>query len=288
MRLLAIRHLTEYIFSTAVTLQPHRLLLRPREGHDLRINSSVLDISPTPTIRWHRDMFDNSVAIVSFPEPASRLTIVSDVVIRHYDETPFDFVVANYAAIYPFEYDSEEKVNLYPFQRPIYADDSRAVQNWLGSLGLQQASGETYVLLDKINRAIANGLLYARREEAGVQSPAATLACGSGSCRDFAALFMETCRHLGLASRFVSGYLHDATLEVGGATTHAWTEVYLPGAGWKGFDSTSGKITGSDHIPAAVARHPETIAPVAGSFIGPAGQLPILNVHVEVRNLPVT
>jgi len=144
---------------------------------------------------------------------------------------------------------------------------------------------DTFALLTQLNCEIANHFTYQIREEEGVQSPAQTLRLNSGSCRDFAALFMEACRHMGFASRFVSGYLHMPDNETGNASTHAWAEVYLPGPGWKGFDPTSGLVTGNQHIPVAVARHPETVPPVSGSFVGPAGQLPALTVSVRVSEL---
>ena len=285
MQRLKINHMTEYRFSSPVALQPHQLLLRPREGHDLRIVSSKLDISPAHQVRWHRDVFDNSMAVVSFLESSQRLTIASEVVIEHYGEAPLDFVVADYAVNYPFEYSAGESVNLLPFQSFVYPNDQWALRDWVNRSGFGQRSGETYVLLDQMNRAIANNFTYIRREESGVQPPAQMLINRSGSCRDYAALFMEACRYLGLASRFVSGYLHAPTTEAGGAATHAWAEVYLPGPGWKGFDSTTGELTGSRHIPVAVARHPEAVPPVAGSFIGPRGPAPILSVNVQVSGL---
>jgi transglutaminase-like putative cysteine protease len=140
---------------------------------------------------------------------------------------------------------------------------------------------QTYVLLDQMCQNIMSYFAYTVREEPGVQSPAQTLSYAQGSCRDFAALFIEGCRNLGLASRFVSGYAHAPHSEQWSTTTHAWAEVYLPGAGWKGFDPTAGEVTGSRHIPVAVARHPETVPPVAGSFVGQAG-LPELIVDVRV------
>ena len=159
------------------------------------------------------------------------------------------------------------------------------VHNWLNGLGLLRRPIETFTLLLQLNCEIANHFNYQIREEEGVQSPAQTLSLNSGSCRDFAALFIEACRYMGLASRFVSGYLHMAENEAGNATTHAWAEVYLPGPGWKGFDPTSGLITGNQHIPVAVARHPEAVPPVSGSFVGPAGQRPALTVSVRVSQL---
>ena len=285
MRRLNIAHVTEYQFSTAVALLPHRLRLRPLDSHSLRIESSTLNISPAHTVRWYRDALGNSVAMVNFTELADSLRILSDVVISVYDDAPLDFLMEDYAVSCPFDYALGEQPDLAPFEQSVYPDDRVVVRDWLEGLGLLRRPMETFTLLAQLNCEIANHFIYQIREEEGVQSPAKTLRLNSGSCRDFAALFMEACRYMGLASRFVSGYLHMPDNETGNATTHAWAEVYLPGPGWKGFDPTSGLITGNHHIPVAVARHPETVPPVAGSFVGPAGQLPALTVSVRVSDL---
>jgi transglutaminase-like putative cysteine protease len=285
MRRIQISHLTEYRFPSPVTLLPHRLLLRPRENHNVRIESSVLDISPAHTLQWKCDVLDNSVALVSFGKPSNWLRVGSNVVIQHYEENPFDFLVDDYAVLYPFSYAEAERAELAAFLQPVYPSDRDALQRWLDGLGLLQPV-ETFALLDRMNREIAARFLYQMREEPGVQPPSVTLSGNSGSCRDFAALFIEACRFLGLASRFVSGYLFAPATEAGNASTHAWAEVYLPGAGWKGFDPTSGEVTGNKHIAVAVARHPEAVPPVAGSFVGPAGQQAVLNVAVQVGALP--
>ena len=285
MRRLRIKHLTDYRFAAPVSLLPHRLLLRPREGHEVRIESSRLDIFPAALIRWHRDAFDNSVAVASFLGTTDRLTIASEVGIEHYGEEPLDFFVADYAVNYPFVYNADERVDLSPFQSPVHPNDQAALRAWLDRLGIGQRTIETYVLLDRMSKAIAADFKYVIREDPGVQSPAQTLASGSASCRDHATLFMEACRFLGLASRFVSGYVHAPETEEGNANTHAWAEVYLPGPGWKGFDPSTGEVTGTRHIPVAVARHPETVSPVMGSFVGPSGPPPSLLVDVRVESL---
>ena len=284
MRRLYISHVTEYLFSHPVTLLPHRLLLRPRENHNVRIEASNLEILPAHTLQWKRDVLDNSVAVAAFSEPSDRLRIASSVVIQHYEDNPFDFLVDDYAVIHPFDYSMQERAELAPFQQLVYPSDREMIQRWLIGLSLRWPM-ETFTLLDRMNREIAAGFCYRMREEAGVQSPALTLAANSGSCRDFAALFMEACRYLGLASRFVSGYLFMPASETGNAATHAWAEVYLPGAGWKGFDPTSGEVTGNRHIAVAVANHPEAVPPVAGSYLGPPGQPPLLCVAVRVSAL---
>jgi transglutaminase-like putative cysteine protease len=283
MQRLKISHLTEYRYADWVTFGPHRLHLRPREGHDVRIVSSRLDISPAYDIKWHRDLFDNSVARVTFREGATLLRIASEVIIEHYEETPLDFLVEEYALQYPFLYDGEERTELASYQQAVWPNDRRQILAWLDSVGCRGNGIETFALLDRINHAICNpNFTYVVREEQGVQSPAYTLQTRTGSCRDYAALFVEACRALGLASRFVSGYVHAPTTEAGNASTHAWSEVYLPGPGWKGFDSTTGEVTGTRHIPVAVARHPESVPPVAGTFLGPAGRWPMLTVDVRV------
>lgn len=280
MQRLRIKHLTEYTFSTQVTLNPHRLLLRPREGHDVRIESSRLVITPVYDIKWQRDVFDNSLAIVNFRECASRLVIASEVVIQHYAPEPYDFLLEGYAVDFPFSYAVGEQIDLAAFQCPIFAADQSMVQGWLQRQGVQGM--QTFALLVKLNQAISQQFIYQTREEAGVQSPAQTLRQGSGSCRDYATLFIEACRCIGLASRFVSGYLHAPATEAGNATTHAWVEIYLPGTGWKGFDPTSGEVTGNRHIAVAVARDPESVPPVSGSFIGTDAATMRVNVQVNL------
>jgi transglutaminase-like putative cysteine protease len=285
MKHLEIVHVTEYKFSTAVTLEPHRLMLRPRESHALRLESATLAIQPAHTIRWHRDALDNSVADVHFLAASNHLRIASILNVKVYDDTPLDFLVADYALNHPFEYAPEEQTDLAGFLQSVYFQDWSDINVWLGSLTSFERPIETYVLLDLMNRDIASNFYYQAREQPGVQSPAETLSTRSGSCRDFAALFMEACRHLGLASRFVSGYLDVSATAAHNAATHAWAEVYLPGPGWKGFDPTSGEIVGNRHIPVAVSRHPESVPPVAGSFVGPSGERPLPIVSVAVRAL---
>ena len=283
MQRLTIVHFTEYRYTSPVALGPHRLMLRPREGHDVRIESSKLDIRPAAQLRWHRDQFGNSVAVANFSGATDRLVVASEVAIEHYDEAPLDFIIADHAMSYPFLYTAEERVDLLAYQQLAYPNDHDAVRAWVEGLGIGQGPIETYVLLDRMNRAMVGAFSYTRREEPGVQAPQHTLSARSGSCRDYATLFIEACRSLGLASRFVSGYVHAPAMPAGGAATHAWAEVYLPGPGWKGFDPTTGEVTGADHIAVAVARHPESVPPIAGTFTGPVDSAPILRVDVQVR-----
>jgi transglutaminase-like putative cysteine protease len=282
-RKLQIDHRTTYDFGAQVTVLPHRLLLRPRESHGLRIAASTLSISVPHTLGWQRDAFDNSVALVSFAQPASTLSLTSLIVIEHYDEAPLDFVVESHATVHPFSYLPEEATVLAPLCVMAWPDDRPAVASWLRSLALGERRMETFALLDQINRAIGRDFRYEAREAPGVQSPALTISRRSGSCRDFAAVFLEACRHLGIASRFVSGYHTSYAQDVGPGSTHAWAEAYLPGPGWKGFDPTAGVVTGSEHIAVAVARHPEAVPPIAGSYLSAAQLRPTMQVWVRVN-----
>lgn len=283
MKRLRIEHLTEYDFGAVVTLMPHRLLVRPRENHQVRIVRSSLDISPAAELRWQRDALDNSVAHARFGEATRQLRIVSTAELEHYEDAPLDFVVDDRAVTYPFAYAADEAIDLSAFRAPSWPADREDVGAFLGSRGMLDRPCETFTLLDRLNRAIHADLRYEVREEPGVRPPTQTLALGRGSCRDFAALFIDACRRLGLASRFVSGYVRAPATEAGEGATHAWAEVYLPGPGWKGFDPSIGELVGSDHIAVAVARHPEAVPPIAGSFVGPTNLRPTMNVRVRVN-----
>ena len=284
MQRLRISHSTEYQFAGVVTLEPHKLLLRPREGHDVHIESSRLTISPAHAVKWHRDVFDNSVAIVHFTEPADRLTIQSDVLINHFESAPLDFVVEDYTLNYPFQYQLEDRADLLPYQQPAYPNCEHRVAEWVRSFGFGSGPIETYAMLDRMNRAIAAGFVFSVREAEGVQRPIETLETRAGACRDFAALFVDACRYQGLAARFVSGYSHGPATEAGNASTHAWAEVYLPSVGWRGFDPTNGCLVDLDHIRVASGRNYRDATPTAGTlYAGGHGER--LEVSVRVKRI---
>lgn len=284
MRRLKILHRTYYNFRGLVQLQPHRLLLRPREGAGLHIEWSKLDIEPAAQLRWVRDAYDNSVAIATFGAPTSHLAIISECVVQQFDETPLDFLVADFAVNYPFPYDSDSAEVLRPYMRSPPQDAQGALGAWMHRYWRPGQPVQTYTLLARLCAAISQSLTYQVREEPGVQSAIETLTRGVGSCRDFANLFMEAAHFLGLAARFVSGYLDSPFADGRSGSTHAWAEVYLPGAGWKGFDPTGGEIAGSRHIAVAVARLPDAVSPVTGAFTGALGA--DLSVGVWVSNVP--
>tara|TARA_R110001599_G_C12277382_1_gene663214 strand:- start:6444 stop:7298 length:855 start_codon:yes stop_codon:yes gene_type:complete len=279
-----ILHRTYYNFSSAVSLGLHSMRLRPREDHELRIESLNLKISPEPDLRWHRDVEGNSVAIASFSGTTRQLAIESELIIQQYLENPLDFLVAEYAINYPFQYSKDDEVLLSPYMAEPGEAPVAGLADWIASIWRQGEPIQTYSLLQRLTTHIYQNMIYLVREEPGVQSADHTLNSGTGSCRDFALLFMAASRELGLAARFVTGYLHAPTADGAGGATHAWAEVYLPGAGWRGFDPTSGVIVGADHIPVAVARLPESVPPVAGMFRGSASSQ--LEVGVWVSKYP--
>jgi transglutaminase-like putative cysteine protease len=277
-----IQHRTTYYYNQPVTIGQHRIMIRPREGHDVHIESSLLEIHPAHTIRWMRDVDGNCLAKVDFTEKASQISFYSEIFLQQYDSNPLDFILDESAVNYPFVYDAHSIPELTAFMAILYPRDVAVLREWLARFWKPGEAIETTALLQKLNVYINKNFIYMRRDEPGVQTPAETIKKGSGSCRDFATLMLEACRCWGLAARFVSGYMQCDATEAGGASTHAWMEVYLPGAGWKGFDPTSGIMTAAQHVPVGVSRNPESVAPISGSFQGPTYCFQGINVDVTV------
>lgn len=281
MNRLQILHRTVYTYSGYVQLGSHALRLRPRGGHDLRIETSTITIQPEANLRWHRDVEDNSVAIASFAAPADRLLIESNLIIQQYDQEPLDFLVEDYAVSYPFAYAPEDRPVLDAYYLlALPAPQTGTLAQWTSTVWQPGEAIESYALLQRLNLAIHQLVTYRQREEPGVQTPTETLGSASGSCRDLAFLFMEAAKLLGFAARFVSGYSCTSLSADAAGSTHAWAEVFLPGAGWKGFDPTRGEIVGENHIPVAVGRLPDSVPPIAGSFNGDSR---LLSMGVDVR-----
>jgi hypothetical protein len=163
MRRLLIKHVTTYQYAESVTLLPHKLLLRPREGHDIRIESAELIISPAHQLQWQRDVYDNAVAQATFLEPSSQLSIGSRVLIQHYDDQPLDFLMADYAVLFPFQYDAAERLDLGPYLSAIFEQDRPILSSWLQQFWYSGQVVETYLLLEWINKAIATGFTYHSR-----------------------------------------------------------------------------------------------------------------------------
>ena len=264
-----ILHRTCYNFCADVCFEPHTLRLRPRECHELRIEYSALRITPHATLRWRRDVEDNSVATATFAAPASQLLIESEVVIQQYNQSPLDFLVAP-TTLRTTHLPTNQRTmwSCGPISKSARQMRVTCWDEWLAKLWRPSERIQTYTLLQRLCTRIQQTFKYQTRRSRESRQRQTHLPRGTGSCRDFASLFMETTRRLGLASRFVSGYLCTPMSNTDFGATHAWTEVFLPGAGWKGFDPTIGNVAGADHIAVAVARLPESVPPVAGSSSG--------------------
>ena len=262
----------------------HRLVLRPREGHDLRIDDMKLEIEPAHRLMWVRDVFGNSVALLDLTEESSSLTIVSDVLVHRSSHFPAQQIHEPFRVPYPVTYDPLEITVSSAYQTLSYPEDSGSLRPWLdANLDIDRADAEGNMLA--LCALIHNKITYQRRSEKGVQSPAVTLELASGSCRDMATLMMDCARVLGIAARFASGYLHCAASMAGHASTHAWTEVYMPSLGWRGFDPTMGEPTSLRHVATGVSNHPRGVMPISGLFIGAGRDYKEMRVEVETEEL---
>lgn len=280
MKRIRITHFTRYHYRTPVSFGPHRALIRPREGHDVHIACSRLEIEPASSVRWYRDIHGNSIAIITFAESATSLSILSETDVDLYDDDPIACAIDPVARCYPFQYSADEQIEIIPYRLPSYPHDESDVREWLRDLYTPGQSVSTFDLLNNLNTRIYESFRYVPRDEVGVQLPCRTLALGTGSCRDYAVFMMEAARHWGFAARFVSGYIQMAEDQHG--ATHAWTEIYLPGAGWRGFDPTNNKLAGSEHISVAVAREQDRASPLSGSWHGPSDAFERMEVSVQV------
>lgn len=290
MPLLTIHHKTEYRYDRPVAFGEHRIMLRPRDGHDIRVLSERLDISPQPSsLRRIHDVFGNSVAIADFDIESDRLVFDSTVTVEHYPLENIDLTPDDEAYYYPFFYNQDEFTDLTPSMTPQYSDPDGALAAWARQFLSKGSRTRTLDLLVGMTHGVRQSFGYRRRYERGTQHPLDTLSIGSGTCRDFALFMMEALRRLGIAARFVSGYIFipgdEAHGYVGGGSTHAWVRAYLPGAGWIEFDPTNGIVGSRDLIRVAVARDPHQAIPLYGTYVGPADAHLGMDVTIHVLSV---
>jgi transglutaminase-like putative cysteine protease len=298
MTVLNLRHSTVYRYRRPVTFGEHRMMFRPRDSHDLRLIGTGLRISPAATIRWHHDVFANSIGVASFDECADKLIFESEIKVEHYVDDEQEFVLEPHAQTMPFSYSTDEIPDLGRTRERHYADPDHLVDEWARQFLVTSNGNDgpdeiaTMDVLTNLTKAIPRQFEYRRRYAEVTQTPIETLRLRSGSCRDYAVLMMEAVRTFGLAARFVSGYVYDPQLledaaangtTVGTGETHAWVQIYLPGAGWVEFDPTNGLIGGVNLIRVAVARDPRQAIPLTGTFVGAADDFVDMEVTVEIR-----
>jgi transglutaminase-like putative cysteine protease len=285
MPILTIRHVTSYQYRHAVAFGEHRMMLRPRDDDDQKVLDSKLEITPEPSgLRWIRDGFGNHVAIARFAQRAAELRVASTIRV---DQAPTGFRAAEIedrARTHPFAYAAEDEPGLARFVAPSTAH--RKLDRWVAGFLRPDGSADTYDLLVDMTRTIRRTFKHVSRHERGTQDPIETLTRASGSCRDLAALMIAGLRSLGIAARFVSGYLNladDDDDRITGGNTHAWVQAYVPGSGWVDFDPSSGRVGNQDLVRVAVVREPREAIPLQGTWIGSASDHLAMKVAVTVR-----
>jgi transglutaminase-like putative cysteine protease len=291
---LSIRHVTTYRYRQPVAFGEHRMMLRPRDSHDQRVIEASLKISPEPrSLRFVQDAFGNHVGIARFSGRSQELCFESIVCLVHSPLDPADLDLEDAARTFPVDYRADEMPDLAHCIERHQPDPANEVGRWARQFLPPSGSIGTVELLSRLSQGIKHRFLYRRREAKGIQTPVETLRVGYGSCRDFAMLMIEAARSLGLAARFASGYLavplKDPEEPPGGrarGSTHAWAQIYLPGAGWIDFDPSRGSVGKIDLVTVAVVRDPHHAIPLHGTFIGfPSDHL---DMEVQVSVTPGT
>jgi transglutaminase-like putative cysteine protease len=287
-----ILHTTVYRYQRPVQFGLHRVMFRPRDSHDFRVLATDLLVTPPATIRLIQDPHSNSVALVQPQDTADELRIVCTFTVEHVPG-PVDLLTLDPTAeLLPFAYSPEERLDLEHYLRPHHEDPDGELMQWAQQFLQGDPPYTTRATLERMNHHIGTQFRYQPREEEGTQTPLQTLALGSGSCRDYALLMMEAVRRLGIAARFVSGYLYDPALDmpgqqtgnrlVGAGATHAWVQAYLPGAGWVGMDPTNDLMGSSHLLRVAVARDPSLASPISGTWLGAREEFLGMEVAVKV------
>ena len=289
--LFEIEHVTNYKYANAVTFDTHRAMFLPRPAAQGRLLDWSAKTSLASKIRWVNDALSNNVTVMEFSEPGKELTFTFQFRGIHFGAKGIEaFPIEPRAAQVPVQYTPDEWTDLGVYMRPHAEDPDASVAAWAKSF-VANNQDETTEVLQRMLDTFRDSFHYSAREAEGTQSPGETLRTKSGTCRDYAWLMIETLRRLGFASRFVSGYLYDAALDggevgmIGSSATHAWLQVFLPGAGWMHYDPTNRINAGYDLIPVAIARHPGQAVPLAGSWFGKAQDYLGMSVNVAVRKL---
>lgn len=259
---IAIRYEAHYRYEQAVSFSPHIVRLFPKASHDVVIEKLEFETNAGADVQYRRDLFDNNIAVCFYPEKGHDLDARIAMHLHVAERNAFHFLLAPHALEFPFQYRPEELRALGPY---VAGGKPLDLPFW------KPTPQATVPALVALNAAIFESLKYERRDEGAAREPAETLALGSGACRDFAVLLAETLRGLGIAARLASGYLSEfgETQKRAEGALHAWTEAYLPGAGWTGMDPTNGTFCNHNHLTAAVGLTPDDVSPISGSYYSP-------------------
>jgi transglutaminase-like putative cysteine protease len=282
--LLQVQHETVYRYAKPVRFGEHRILVRPRDSMEQSLEQFSLSISPEPaSLRWLHDVFGNCIAVASFEQPAEELWITARMVVDHTHALVPEFSIDTRAKIHPFDYPADDLPDLRPTMVRQFPEETE-VDAWARKHLDADAMTDTAALLKAMTLGIQSEFKYLRRADPGTQKPSTTLRRNEGTCRDFALLMIEAARSLGFAARFVTGYLYSPVRDRehrGGGATHAWAQIFLPGAGWVEFDPTNGIVGTRDLIRVGVAREPRQAIPIRGTFVG--AKVDYLGMSVDVR-----
>jgi transglutaminase-like putative cysteine protease len=267
---------------------PHRIYLRPRESPKHRLRSYRLDFAPQARVVSTLDEHDNGQVWAYWTEPASAVNIHSEFEIETLDANPFDFLLRSDSMTFPFAYQDGERAALSPYLALPGPATETGLRRWITER-MPQAPTETLALVAALNGHVRSSIAYIRRDEHGILPSLQTLERGAGSCRDSASLLVDAFRTLGLAARFVSGYLYeppaDGQANEPPTAMHAWVEVYLPGGGWRGLDPTRGIFCNDAFVPVAHAANGESVSPIQGSFAASGNVASELHADIVVEKI---
>lgn len=292
---ISVHHTTCHNYEGEVSFGDHSLFMRPSDSHRRKVIRFHVKTDPASTQRWVRDVYGNIVLVCNFGMQRSRtLSFETDMLVEIEDDNPYDFILAPHALAYPFEYTDGERQALLPCMGKTAKPGALRVLDWFyGAVESPLQHPSIVTFLSGLNEAVRRDIAYVTRHEEGIQDPDTTLELRTGSCRDMAVLFIAVVRQLGLAARFVSGYLYDPPVDDSGehafnravGSMHAWVEVYLPGAGWKGFDPTNGILANSYFIPSAVSHDPLAVNPIQGAYFSKDPYASSMTTELEMQEV---
>jgi transglutaminase-like putative cysteine protease len=292
---LSIQHSPRHDYERPVSFSDHALFLRPLDSHRRQVARFEVATTPESTQRWVRDAYGNIVLNCNFGLTESQtLAFETRIELDLQEENPFDFILDSHATAYPFSYREPDLSSLKSFLEAGAGKGAHKALDWFyQAVPSPMQHSDLVQFVSEINAAVRRDISYVRRDEEGIQEPDTTLQLRTGSCRDMAVLFIAILRQIGFAARFCSGYLYDPPVGEGSdhvynravGSMHAWAEVYLPGAGWRGFYPTNGIMANSFFIPCAVSHNPKFIEPIQGNYFSKTSVASTMEVDLNIERI---